>query len=431
LSTTSVVQLEFEPLDESFSSTGASTSALKLQAAEHLAAHRARRGRATAPALAQPTTASTRSNSRAERIAAAVAERYAQSQSYRAFLAAEAERAIQQAQATAEVAVRTAEAIVATQQQLLSELGDWNAQPTGPALVEASTSRVIASEPTAATLTVRLYEDVGRSATTGTSNAVPHEFLDEEDRLALEEEIAFRHSPTIEHFLEPATAIPANLIEFPRQLVASRKARPRLAEGPLRDEADLTPDHAQLRIFEVQPEQISIEPSNESVLPEWSSIRLDAHTISEEVVAPEDLVTYAAAALLTAPIGLRMMAAIVDGCLVAAGFLGFTAVASQVAGELPTGQAAALAAVVTLAVLFVTYQLLFFTFSDATPGMRYARIGLCTFSDDNPTRSAMRRRLLAIALAACPAGLGLLWALLDDDRLGWHDRISGMYQRSY
>lgn len=63
--------------------------------------------------------------------------------------------------------------------------------------------------------------------------------------------------------------------------------------------------------------------------------------------------------------------------------------------------------------------------------MRYARIGLCTFSDDNPTRSAMRRRLFAIALSACPLGIGFLWALLDDDKLGWHDRISHMYQRSY
>jgi uncharacterized RDD family membrane protein YckC len=77
------------------------------------------------------------------------------------------------------------------------------------------------------------------------------------------------------------------------------------------------------------------------------------------------------------------------------------------------------------------YQLLFFTFSEATPGMRYARIALCTFADDNPTRSAMRRRILAGVLAACPLGIGFLWAWLDDDGLGWHDRISRMYQRSY
>ena len=84
-----------------------------------------------------------------------------------------------------------------------------------------------------------------------------------------------------------------------------------------------------------------------------------------------------------------------------------------------------------LAVVHVLYQLLFFTFSDETPGMRYARIGLCTFTDENPTRADMRRRILAQFVAVGPLGLGLLWILLDDDALGWHDRISRMYQRAY
>jgi hypothetical protein len=63
--------------------------------------------------------------------------------------------------------------------------------------------------------------------------------------------------------------------------------------------------------------------------------------------------------------------------------------------------------------------------------MRYARIGLCTLTDENPSRSAMRRRIFALLLCACPLGIGVLWAWLDADRLGWHDRISRMYQRSY
>jgi uncharacterized RDD family membrane protein YckC len=82
-------------------------------------------------------------------------------------------------------------------------------------------------------------------------------------------------------------------------------------------------------------------------------------------------------------------------------------------------------------VFALLYQLLFFTFADATPGMRYARIALCTLADDNPTRAAMRRRIFAAVLSACPLGIGFLWAWLDEDGLGWHDRISRMYQRGY
>ena len=75
--------------------------------------------------------------------------------------------------------------------------------------------------------------------------------------------------------------------------------------------------------------------------------------------------------------------------------------------------------------------MLFFTLNEATPGMRYARIGFCTFSDSNPTRGSIRRRLFATVLAGLPVGLGLVWACLDEDGLGWHDRISRMYPRAY
>jgi uncharacterized RDD family membrane protein YckC len=92
---------------------------------------------------------------------------------------------------------------------------------------------------------------------------------------------------------------------------------------------------------------------------------------------------------------------------------------------------AAISGAGAIVLLGFLYLLLFFTFSNSTLGMRYARIALCTFSDDNPSRSAMRRRIFALALSSASLGLGVLWALLDDERLGWHDRISRMYQRSY
>ena len=58
---------------------------------------------------------------------------------------------------------------------------------------------------------------------------------------------------------EPAFAavepLAVNLVEFPRELVAARKVRPRLAEGPLREISQ--EEHDQLKIFEVAPESIS------------------------------------------------------------------------------------------------------------------------------------------------------------------------------
>jgi uncharacterized RDD family membrane protein YckC len=128
------------------------------------------------------------------------------------------------------------------------------------------------------------------------------------------------------------------------------------------------------------------------------------------------------------------MATMVDGCCVGTALIGFATVASYISGpglRAMSKPMMAGAVVFTFAIAVLLYQLLFFWLNEATPGMRYAHIGLCTFADSNPTRKQMRRRLLAQILAVCPLGLGLLWVLLDDDRLGWHDRISRIYQRAY
>jgi uncharacterized RDD family membrane protein YckC len=507
-----------------------SHDALRLQVAERLAAHRSRRAQLLAP----PATKSAQSapqptDARAARIAATVAQRYAQSQSYRAFLAAEAERATQQAQAAAEVAAFNARAVAAAQQKLLDafdesagqqefaaplphsqdfepaprieppqELSLWPepeqaaAPQPAPSLHHSTTPRRHKTPPgpeprTSPTtipspsgFTVRLYEDAARLAHTpfvaaysGSSSRLP-ERSDAEAR-ALDEEIAFRQAPVFEEPVGPPMPLPANLIEFPRQLVASRKARPRYAEGPLRDEALAEPSDGQLRIFEVDPAQISTAPPPPDAAPEpqWTSIWLDSPAASTaaapgtplpgiyaSVYAPDSSHEFeaeaAAAPPQVAPIGRRILAAAVNAAIVLTGAIAFAAafvattrqaipwqsfpslgtLVLELAGRVPPPPGiqpslllAAFAA--TCGFLYLLYHALFFSFSEATPGMRCARIALCTFDDENPTRSAMRRRMLAILLSACALGLGFVWATLDEDRLAWHDRISRMYQRSY
>ncbi len=453
----SAAQFNLQPQDNDPRDLETEPFALKEQVAERLAAHRARRGQSSSRAVT-PIASSAPAKDRTARIAQAVAERYSQSPSYRSYLAAEAERAIRQAEAAAEVAVLNAKAIANAQYELLAELDQWSLTAPPAPSEELPPAHTIAAQqiapqppPTPAAeiappaLTVRLDVPLAPIDPTAAHRIEPSILFDEEESQALDDEIAFRHSPVFESF-EPPVDIPANLIEFPRQLVAPRKARPRLAEGPLREDDAPTPQTAQLRIFEVEATQISTSPVVESVEPEWSSIMLGAtpaaipaqpsQTVAEPFFNP-------ILPLQTAAISLRVMAAVVDACIISASLLAFVATAAitfhKISGPQSTTSAttpmplplATVTIAVALAVLATLYHLLFFTFSDTTPGMRYARIGLCTFSDDNPTRSAMRRRLFAVALAACPLGIGFFWALLDDDKLGWHDRISRMYQRAY
>ena len=135
----SSAQLDILPPDEAPSQMEAATPfALKEQVAERLAAHRARRTRAAGNAPT-PIAPATSAKARSAQIAAAVAERYANSQSYRDFLAAEAERAHAEAQRAieearaAEEAIRQAAEHSRAQQQLITDLHAWGTPETHPA----------------------------------------------------------------------------------------------------------------------------------------------------------------------------------------------------------------------------------------------------------------------------------------------------------
>ncbi|MGI4853777.1 MAG: RDD family protein [Janthinobacterium lividum] len=395
----------------------ADARALKQQVSSRLMEHRQRRlhGVDTQPALPMNGLAQ---GEKSRRVADSVAARFAQSVSYREFLAAEAQAAVRKAEATVEVARRTAEAVAAAQQQLLSEMEQWNAPaapaaevpaaPPLPVTVAELSSAAVAAEPRAA--------HVPQASIFGS-------YADVQPLIGEAESVA-------EVAAEPAVALPANLIEFPRQLVAARRARPRLAEGPLRDEADAAPERAQLRIFEVEANSVSTEPIAAAGLADWHIIRLDAQDTPHIAERP-DTQTSLTLPVFTAPVSLRLMAVTVDACCILSAFFAAVATAAYASPELPGGLSAAVACGVTLFVFGLLYYMLFFTLTEATPGMRYARIGLCTFADDNPTRSSMRRRVFAMLLAGLPLGLGWVWACMDEDGLGWHDRISRMYPREY
>ena len=202
-----------------------------------------------------------------------------------------------------------------------------------------------------------------------------------------------------------------------------------------------------LRIFEVDSE-IEAAPGKAQPSPEWSSIRLEAYpsadhssedqnyevrraaidsrSQSARATAREELTLRSVASLQD-----RIMAGIVDCALVGIAFLLFVYVFSASTARVPEGRAAVIGAAVILLAIFVLYQLIFFSFSESTPGMLYARIALCTFEDNNLSRAELRKRVFALLLAAAPLGLGLLYAIFDEDHLGWHDRMTRSYQRSY
>jgi uncharacterized RDD family membrane protein YckC len=234
--------------------------------------------------------------------------------------------------------------------------------------------------------------------------------------------------------VEPAEPIHGNLIEFPRQLVATRKVRPRRVEGPLAAAGE----EAQLSIFEVDPGAICIEPEAPQPVhelatpawsePEWSGMQLDAHPENEES-AHEAAKPAGTAALQLASASRRLMAVVVDISLVTGTFLLLAMLVASKMTQLPGPRAMEVAGCVALLLAAAGYQMLFFALARSTPGMYYAQLSLCTFEGDAPTRAQRNARLVALLLSALPMGLGLAWAIFDDDHLAWHDRLSHTYLR--
>jgi uncharacterized RDD family membrane protein YckC len=69
------------------------------------------------------------------------------------------------------------------------------------------------------------------------------------------------------------------------------------------------------------------------------------------------------------------------------------------------------------------YGFLFAWTGADTPGMRWTGLTLTTFEGFPPDRRQRLVRFLASCLNRCTF-LGMLWLLLDEESLGWHDHIS-------
>lgn len=59
-----------------------------------------------------------------------------------------------------------------------------------------------------------------------------------------------------------------------------------------------------------------------------------------------------------------------------------------------------------------------------TPGMRITGLTLIHFDGHPPDQLSRWMRYLAACLSYCACGVGLLWALVDEESLAWHDHIS-------
>lgn len=130
-----------------------------------------------------------------------------------------------------------------------------------------------------------------------------------------------------------------------------------------------------------------------------------------------------------APLAHRIFAGVVDIILVLAGAAGFAMCFLAAATRLPQPRVVLLYGFLVCGSLWLLYQYLFLVYGSATVGMHLAQLELCTFQGERVSLSLRRWRALASVLSAFALGLGFMWAFVDEDTLGWHDRMTQTYMR--
>ncbi len=128
-----------------------------------------------------------------------------------------------------------------------------------------------------------------------------------------------------------------------------------------------------------------------------------------------------------APPGLRIEAAVIDGLLMLMGCAAGFAMFRYAGGHVALTKQVLPFALIALATVPFFYKLLFTFTGQETIGMR--RMGLCLvdFDGNPPSQSRRYHRFLGSILSLLAAGIGLVWSLVDEDKLTWHDHISGTF----
>lgn len=120
----------------------------------------------------------------------------------------------------------------------------------------------------------------------------------------------------------------------------------------------------------------------------------------------------------------RLIAAALDISLVLIGLGAFVTIFQLAGGPIGlTWQTLPIAGAVVAAVWFF-YNLLFAIAGGDTPGTSWTQLRLVNYDGHPPTRDQRIYRVLASYLSMLAAGIGVLWALVDEESLTWHDHMT-------
>jgi len=126
----------------------------------------------------------------------------------------------------------------------------------------------------------------------------------------------------------------------------------------------------------------------------------------------------------------RSLAALIDFTLVALAVGAFVGTLYGFGGEVLLSRQTAPIYGVVVAITILLYRFLWCMGNGDSPGMRALQLRLVDLDGRRPDRKKRFSRLASGWLSVLAAGLGLLWAVADEESLTWHDHISGTFPTS-
>jgi uncharacterized RDD family membrane protein YckC len=242
------------------------------------------------------------------------------------------------------------------------------------------------------------------------ASALAHDIFS--DAVPEEEPTAVRAEPDGQQILFPGTAPDVRVIPFDSLTSQSERDSIRARAAQISRPAPLKSERVQLKHAKAAKKRTA------------NQRRLEFQGEAEVVAPPQSHIICDAP---VAPLSLRLEAALIDGAVMLCG-VSFTFGVLRIAGvafEWDKHSVAFLMLGLLTVPLF--YKILWAIAGVDTIGMRSAGLQLIDFDGNPPSSTRRYQRLGGSVLSFLAAGIGLVWSLVDEDRLTWQDHISSTF----
>jgi uncharacterized RDD family membrane protein YckC len=125
-----------------------------------------------------------------------------------------------------------------------------------------------------------------------------------------------------------------------------------------------------------------------------------------------------------APIAIRAIAGLLDIAVVVVALGVFVGVCSLAGGAVVSEEGTVNALGFSFLIILSFYWIFYLRYLGQTNGMTWLGLRVLNFDGQRPSDSQRLTRALGTILSAASLGLGFAWAVADEERLTWHDRMS-------